>query len=192
MSYCPLFKIRFPDFSCLCFHISEWKLVASFHMRSYRSSSTFVIFDIHVDELLDFLRFASHTDLRGWLCIVSKSPYVRNPGSVGKRKLCSEHYTVFDFKRVLVIRLRNENSGVFSSVFFSRFEKSQEERRAQKKSLSIVADYGLFCWLFAYAKHTYFRLLVTSCLFLLKLKTQFISNYCMNSYLYMFTNVIII
>ena len=23
MSYCPLFKIRFPDFSRLCFHISE-------------------------------------------------------------------------------------------------------------------------------------------------------------------------
>ena len=27
MSYCPLFKISFPDFSSLCFHISEWKLV---------------------------------------------------------------------------------------------------------------------------------------------------------------------
>ena len=25
-SYCPLFKIRFPDFSWLCFHISELKL----------------------------------------------------------------------------------------------------------------------------------------------------------------------
>ena len=27
---------HFPDFSQLCFHISEWKLVASFHMKSYR------------------------------------------------------------------------------------------------------------------------------------------------------------
>ena len=42
MSYCPLFKIRFPDFSWLCFHISEWKLIASFGMKSYRSTSTFV------------------------------------------------------------------------------------------------------------------------------------------------------
>ena len=40
MSYCPLFQICFPDFSALCFHISEWKLVGSFHMKSYRSSST--------------------------------------------------------------------------------------------------------------------------------------------------------
>ena len=36
----------FPDFSWLCFHISEWKLVASFHMKSYRSSSTFVMVDL--------------------------------------------------------------------------------------------------------------------------------------------------
>ena len=46
MSYCPLFKNRFPDFSRLCFHISEWKLLASFHMKSYRSSSTFVTVDL--------------------------------------------------------------------------------------------------------------------------------------------------
>ena len=33
MSYCPLLKIRFPDFYWLCFHVSEWNLVASICMR---------------------------------------------------------------------------------------------------------------------------------------------------------------
>ena len=56
MSYCPLFKIRFPDFSHLCFHISEWKLVASFHMKSYRSSSTFIMVDLLFHELLPFVQ----------------------------------------------------------------------------------------------------------------------------------------
>ena len=56
MSYCPLFKNRFPDFSRLCFHISEWKLVASFHMKSYRSSSTFVMVDLIFHELLPFVK----------------------------------------------------------------------------------------------------------------------------------------
>ena len=46
MSYCPLFKIRFPNFSPLCFHISEWKLIGSFHMKSYRSISTYVTVDL--------------------------------------------------------------------------------------------------------------------------------------------------
>ena len=36
----------FPDFSWLCFDISGWKLVASFYMKSYRSSSTFVTVDL--------------------------------------------------------------------------------------------------------------------------------------------------
>ena len=54
MSYCPLFKIRFPDFSWLCFHISEWKLIASFGMKSYRSTSTFVTVDPLFYELLPF------------------------------------------------------------------------------------------------------------------------------------------
>ena len=56
MSYCPLFKICFPDFSRLCFHKSEWKLVASFHMKSYRSSSTFVTIDLLFHELLPFVQ----------------------------------------------------------------------------------------------------------------------------------------
>ena len=56
MSYCPLFKIRFPDFSRLCFHISEWKLVASFHKKSYRSSSTSVTVDPLFHELLPFVQ----------------------------------------------------------------------------------------------------------------------------------------
>ena len=45
---------RFPDFSLLCFDISEWKLVASFYMKSYRSSSTFVMVDLLFHELLPF------------------------------------------------------------------------------------------------------------------------------------------
>ena len=56
MSYCPLFKIRFPDFSRLCFHISEWKLVASFDIKSYRSNSTFVTVDTLFHELLPFVQ----------------------------------------------------------------------------------------------------------------------------------------
>ena len=57
MSYCPLFKIHFPDFSRLCFHISEWKLVGSFHIKSYRSSSTFATVDPLLHELLPFVQF---------------------------------------------------------------------------------------------------------------------------------------
>ena len=49
---CHLFKICFPDFSRLCFHISEWKLVASFHMKNYRSSSTFITVDLLFHELI--------------------------------------------------------------------------------------------------------------------------------------------
>ena len=56
MSYCPLFKICFPDFSWLCFHIYEWKLVGSFLMKSYRSSSTFVTVDLLLNDLLSFLK----------------------------------------------------------------------------------------------------------------------------------------
>ena len=56
MSYCPLFKISFPDFSRLCFHISEWKLVASFYIKSYRSSLTFITVDFLFHELLPFVQ----------------------------------------------------------------------------------------------------------------------------------------
>ena len=52
----PFFKIRFPDFSRLCFHISHWQLVASFHMKSYISSSTFVTVDLLFHELWPFLQ----------------------------------------------------------------------------------------------------------------------------------------
>ena len=34
----PFFKISFPHFFLLCFHISERKLVANIHMKSYRST----------------------------------------------------------------------------------------------------------------------------------------------------------
>ena len=82
MSYCPLFKIRFPDFSLLCFHISESKLVASFCMKSYRSSSTFVTVVLLFHELLPFVRnsfsglfsaMLSHTCI--WIQVGNKLPY---------------------------------------------------------------------------------------------------------------------
>ena len=80
MSYCPLLKIRFPDFSSLCFHISEWKLVGSFHMNSYRLSSFFVTVDLLFHELLPFVQnsfsglfftLLSHI----WMKLARKLPY---------------------------------------------------------------------------------------------------------------------
>ena len=70
----------FPDFSWLCFHISEWKLVASFHMKSYRSSSTFVTVDILFHELLLFVqnlfsRLFSTMLSYIWMKVGSKLPY---------------------------------------------------------------------------------------------------------------------
>ena len=71
---------RFPDFSSLCFQISGWKLVASFHMKSYRSSSTFVTVDLLFHELLPFVQksfsglfsaMLSHI----WMKVDSKLPY---------------------------------------------------------------------------------------------------------------------
>ena len=52
----PFFKILFPDFSWQCSHITEWKLVGSFHMNSYRSSATFVMIDLLFHELLPFVQ----------------------------------------------------------------------------------------------------------------------------------------
>ena len=80
MSYCPLFKNHFPDFSQLCFHISEWKLVASFHMKSYRSSSTFVTVDLLFNELLPFVQKSfsglfSATLSHIWIKVGSKLSY---------------------------------------------------------------------------------------------------------------------
>ena len=71
---------RFPGFSSLCFHISEWKLVASFYMKSYRSSSTFVRVDVLFHELLPFVQISfsrlfftllSHI----WMKVGRKLPY---------------------------------------------------------------------------------------------------------------------
>ena len=49
-------KFVFSDFSRLCFHISEWKLVASYQMKSYRSSSAFVTVDLLFHELFPFVQ----------------------------------------------------------------------------------------------------------------------------------------
>ena len=44
-SVCLSVTLSFPDFSWLCFQVFEWNLVASFNMKSYRSSSTFITVD---------------------------------------------------------------------------------------------------------------------------------------------------
>ena len=59
MSYCPLFKIRFPDFSWIYFNTSEWKLVANFRMKSYRSSLTFITVELLFILLLLFVKNGS-------------------------------------------------------------------------------------------------------------------------------------
>ena len=78
--YCPLFIIRFPDFSWLCCHISEWKLAASFHIKSYRSMTTFVTIHILFHELLAFVQnsFAAlflNMLLHIWMIFGSELPY---------------------------------------------------------------------------------------------------------------------
>ena len=49
-------KFVFPDFSRLYFHISQWRLIESFHMKSYRLSLTFVTVDLLFHELLPFVQ----------------------------------------------------------------------------------------------------------------------------------------
>ena len=78
---CPSVRhTRFPDFSSLCSYISEWKLVASFYMKSYRSSLTFVTVDLLFHELLPFVQnsfsglfftLLSHI----WMKVCRKLPY---------------------------------------------------------------------------------------------------------------------
>ena len=89
MRYCPLLEIRFPDFSRLCFHISEWKLVASFHMKSYRSSSTFVTVDLLFHELLSFVR----NSFSGIFSAMVSHIWMK----VGGKLPCEELHIKFDF-----------------------------------------------------------------------------------------------
>ena len=59
---------------------SEWKLVGSFHMKNYRSSSTFVTVGLHFHELLPFVQ-NSFSGLflvmlsRIWMKVDRKLPY---------------------------------------------------------------------------------------------------------------------
>ena len=68
----------FPDFSWLCFHISEWNWVGC--LKTYRPSSTFVTVNLLFHELLPFvmklfsglfLALLSHISMR----VGSKHPY---------------------------------------------------------------------------------------------------------------------
>ena len=70
----------FLDFSSLCFHISEWKLLAIFHMKSYRSSLTSVTVDLLFNELLpsvqnSFSGLFSSMLSHFWMKVGSKLPY---------------------------------------------------------------------------------------------------------------------
>ena len=76
MSYCPVFKISFPDFSWICFYKPGWKLLASFHIKSYRSSLTFVTIDLLFMSycfLFSGLFFAMLSHI--WMKVGSKPPY---------------------------------------------------------------------------------------------------------------------
>ena len=52
MSYCPLLKFRFPDFSLSSFDILSWNVIYGFVLTYYRSSFNFVVFDLLLIELL--------------------------------------------------------------------------------------------------------------------------------------------
>ena len=80
---------RFPDFSRLCFHIFEWKLVASFHMKSYRSSSTFVTVDLLFHELLPFV----WNSFSGIFSAMLSHIWMK----VGGKLPCEELHIKFDF-----------------------------------------------------------------------------------------------
>ena len=86
----------FPDFSWLCFHISEWKLVASFCMKSYRSSSTFVTVDLLFHELLPF--FKIHFPDFSWLCFYISEWISHIWMKVGSKLPYGELQIKFDFR----------------------------------------------------------------------------------------------
>ena len=62
MSYCPLQKFRFPDYSLSSFDILSWNFIYEFVFAAYRSRSTFVAFDLLLHELLPFVKipFSGH------------------------------------------------------------------------------------------------------------------------------------
>ena len=80
LSYCPLEKICFPDFSLLSFVYLTCNLVYEFVFTWYRSSMTFVGFDLLLHELLPFTKimfsgffFAIFPDIdlkfHTWICL---------------------------------------------------------------------------------------------------------------------------
>ena len=81
---------RFPDFPSLCFHISGWKLVVSFYMKSYRSSLTFVTVDLFFHELLPFVQ---NSFSRLFFTLLSYMWMI-----VSKKLPCEELQIKFDFR----------------------------------------------------------------------------------------------
>ena len=58
MSYCPLLKFTFPDFTMSSFDILTSNLVYEFVFMFYRSTSTFVVLYILSLELCHLLKFS--------------------------------------------------------------------------------------------------------------------------------------
>ena len=78
MSYCPLQRLCFPDFSLSSFDILSWNFIYKFVLTSYRSSSTLVAFDLLLHELLPFAKIMfsglffvifRHIELKFHICI---------------------------------------------------------------------------------------------------------------------------
>ena len=70
----------FLGYAFTCFHISEWKLVESFCMKTYKSSSTLVTVDLLLHELLPFVQNSfsglfSALLSQIWMKVGSKLPY---------------------------------------------------------------------------------------------------------------------
>ena len=102
---------RFLNFSSLRFHISGWQLVASFYMKSNRSSSTFVTIDLLFHELLHFVQnsfseFFFAMLLYIWMIICRKLPYEELQIKFNFRQGC------LSFSRVIAL---------CSKFFFSGF-----------------------------------------------------------------------
>ena len=127
MSYCPLFKIRFPDFSRLCFHIPEWQFVESFHMKSYRASSTFVT----ADPLFPFVQnlfsgMVADLNLLGSVgdlyCFCNTlSMLVSAFFDTLQNHVCINHVTHYRFKQHLRGRVENDVLPAFESLLVSVF-----------------------------------------------------------------------
>ena len=151
-----LFKLRFPDFSSLCFHISEWKLVGSFHMKSYRPSSTFAIVDLLFHELLPFVQNSfSRLFFTAFTYLIK----------VGRKLPYEELQIKFDFRHGwltfswVIAFVQNSFSGLFFTLFSHIRRKGS--RKLPYEELQIKFDFRhswpTFSWVIALYLKFFFR-----------------------------------